>query len=243
MCIMKPKFRCIVLVYSLVLGLFAAPDIMSRSAAEQAQPKAAPKQKSVSGSFVSFKDGTLTVEGGAGLLIKTKIQVPENAKTLLWNHDERRLMPVETAEAMKQLTALGAPIDPSHVDTAESMLWRKAGTGIVVQIADDNVTIRIGESKIPPFVGTFLSFKDDFLLFRLKNPSSKELKSYGDTVRFRMNETINVYESIDGGEYKRIGTPRTAFANVKEGSTITVYHFYKTETDEFYLVLIGVKKK
>lgn len=58
-----------------------------------------------------------------------------------------------------------------------------------------------------------------------------------------MNETIPVYQSIDGGEYQRIGTPRTAFANGKEGSVVTVFHNYKTETDEFYLVLVGLKKK
>lgn len=60
-----------------------------------------------------------------------------------------------------------------------------------------------------------------------------------------MNEDISVYESIDGGEYKLIGSPRAAFGSgkVKEGTELTVYHFYKTETDEFYLILVGQQKK
>lgn len=57
------------------------------------------------------------------------------------------------------------------------------------------------------------------------------------------NETIPVCESIDGGEYQRIGAPRTAIANVKEGSVVPVYHNYKTEADEFYLFLACLKKK
>ena len=58
-----------------------------------------------------------------------------------------------------------------------------------------------------------------------------------------MNEDIFVYESIDGGEYKLVGSPRAAFGKVKEGTELSVYHYYKTETDEFYLILVGSKKK
>ncbi len=206
-----------------------------------APDKVAPKDKLVRGWFVSFEDGVLAVATQNNGVTRHKL--PVNTKTFLWNHDERRSNPMDTAEAMKQLKALGEPVSATHVDTAKTLIWRKAGTGLVVQINDDSVTIRIGETKTPAYVGTFVSFKDDSLFFRLKNPSLHFQKTYGDTVKFLMNETICVYESIDGGEYKYVGTPRTVLSNVKEGTIVTVFHNYKTETDEFHLVLIGVKKK
>jgi len=211
-------------------------------APKPAAANVAPKERIVRGWFVSLEAGVLTVQNQQNVV---RHKLPENVKTFVWNHDERRAKPVDTAEAMKQLKLLSAPIstlDAAEVETAETMMWRKAGIGLVVYISDDTVTIRIGENKTPSYVGNFVSFKDDSLCFRLKNPSPSFQKAYGDTVTFKMNETIPVYESIDGGEYQRIGTPRTVMSNVKEGTIITVYHNYKTETDEFYLILVGVKK-
>ena len=106
----------------------------------------------------------------------------------------------------------------------------------------NNVTIRIGEKKVP-FVGKFLGFKNDVLLFRVTDPNGPYPRLYGNVLNFKMREDIPVYESIDGGDYTWIGTPRTALVNVKEGANITIYHHYKTEDDEFYLVLVGVSKK
>ncbi len=239
MCLMQLSRR-VFLVFGLLSG--AALSSMAISAEQ-------PKPRTLKGEFASFEDGKLTIKvynrdsrkGNTPDL--TTAVIPASAKTLIWNHDERKLQPVDTIEAMRQLTALVTPVDASHVETAETMLWRKAGAGLVIQIAKGNVTIRIGENSFPPFGGNLISFKDDFLLFQLKDPSPALRRNYGDSVRFKMNEAIPVYESIDGGEYQRVGTPRTAFANVKEGTEITVFHNYKTETDEFYLVLVGMKKK
>ena len=252
---LKPESRHIVIASAAVLSMVAVAGIVpwffvsaTASAADQADPKetkVAKKDRTERGWFVSFEDGLLELqyfEGAKGPVEKT-IQIPDSATTFVWNHDERRLKPVDTAQAMSQLKALVAPVSASHVDTAETMMWRKAGTGLVVQIAAENVTIRIGENRIPPFVGNFVSFKDDFLFSLLKNTDPKFQKTYGDTVKFRMNEGIPVYESIDGGEYQRVGTPRTVLAKMKEGTIVTVFHNYKTETDEFYLILAGVKKK
>lgn len=219
---------------------------MSATAAEGEAPKEkdAPKPLFMSGEFVSFENGRLTLRQylGRGEKRIHSYDVPTYAKTMFWNHDENRRDNVETAEAMRQLTALVEPVKNSRVETAETMRWRKAGTGLVVRASADTFTIEIGEQKAP-FIGTFGSFVDDKLLFHFKNPDAQLRKSYGGSVRFAMNETIPVYESIDGGEYQHAGTPRNVLSRLKEGENITVYHYYKTETDEFYLVLVGMKAK
>ena len=76
------------------------------------------------GRFVSFKDGTLTLMANSAALIEIKI--PENTKSLVWNHDEGVYKPKGTAEALNQA---------------------KAGTLIGVQRTNESVTVRIGTRK------------------------------------------------------------------------------------------------
>jgi hypothetical protein len=227
-------------VLSLLPCLVVAADAPATSPARQSST-AERKEKPVSGTFVAFEDRVLVLEN-RGLI---RVTIPENAETVMWNHDEGRSKPVDTGEAMTRLKEMVAPPDSvaaAKPDTAESMSWRKAGTWLTVQPAGDKVTIRVGEKK-DPFTGNFISFKDDFVCLRLNKPHRQFRQIYGDILKLRMNEHIPVYESIDGGEYQRAGSPRSVLGAVKEGTVVTVYHNYITETDEFYLVLLGVKQK
>ena len=86
-----------------------------------------------------------------------------------------------------------------------------------------------------------MSFKDDRLLILGKDFPASFTKKYGNSVHFKkFAETIPVYESIDGGEYKLAGTPSTVLGNVKEGTIITVH---SEGDDNFTLIQIGVSKK
>ena len=123
-----------------------------------------PVEKIVRGNFVSFEGRVLTLKyykaRGEYELIRSDI--PENAKTLLWNHDEGCYKPVDTAEAMTRLKALLTPVSGPLIETPDAMSWRKAaGMGLSVQTVAEHVTIRIGENKTP-FKGNFVSFKDGF---------------------------------------------------------------------------------
>lgn len=236
---MKRVCPRIVLAYGLVLGLIAMTGLFAAAiAADQDKPK----ETIVRGNFVSFADRVLTLKyykarGESELIEKS---IPDSARTFLWNSDEARYQPVDTVEAMNRLASLLAPVAGTRVETPEAMNWSKsAGMGLSVQITPESFDIRIGDNRAP-FTGNFMSFKDGFLYFRL---SPQFQKSYGDVARFRLNENVAVFDSVDGHEYTWIGTPRTALGNVKDGTSITVYHNYKTETDEFYLVLVGLKKK
>lgn len=242
--LMNPDIRHVLVRCGMMMGIAAVSCTLialPAPAAGEIEKKAqvAPKEKTERGWFVAFDDGMLALQNRDGL-VRTKI--PADAKTFVWMHGENRYKSVDTTEAMNQLKKLAAPVDAAHADTPESMNWRKAGTGLVVKSAEQNVTIHIGENR-PPFVGKFVALKNDVLVFRLTNPSAQYQRSYGNTLNFKMREDIPVYESIDGGAYKWVGTPRTALSNVKEGANITVYHYYKSEDDEFYLILTGVSKQ
>ncbi|MEK6262722.1 MAG: hypothetical protein AABP62_29340 [Planctomycetota bacterium] len=199
------------------IGIKQAADKVPDKVSAKATDKVDQKTKTERGKFVSFKDGTLTLKANSGALIGNKI--PESTKTLVWNYDEGAYKPADTAATLNQA---------------------KVGTWFVVGVANENVTIRIGARK-GSTTGTFVSFKDDRLLILGKDLGESFTKKYGNNVHFnKFVEDIPVYESIDGGDFKLIGTPKAALSNVKEGTIITVHG---EGDDNITLIQIGVPKK
>ena len=205
-------------VTSIQLGVKKTPDKVIEKEPDRKKETAGQKQKMSWGRFVSFKDGTVTIQDNSGASIGTKI--PESTKTLVWNNDENKYKPASTAETLKQA---------------------KPGTLVVVQVANEMVTVRVGARK-GQTVGTFVSFKNDRLLILGKDLGESFVKRYGNNVHFnKFREDTPVYESIDGGPYKLVaGSHRTILANVREGTVMTVH---AEGDDNITLIQIGVPKK
>jgi hypothetical protein len=230
----KPLSRRVIIAYSAALGAFmvlglaswrvvaaepAAPDASAAQALTPDKPaqKASPavKSKTAGGQFVSFTDGTLTIKANSGTLIENKIR--DNTKALVWNTEENAYKPAPTVDALKQA---------------------KPGTWMVV--GENAGLIRIGARK-GRTVGTFISFKNDRLLLLGKDLGESYTKKYGNNLYMnKFRDDVPAYESIDGGEYKLVGTANQVLPQVKEGTTLTVYG---EGDDNITRIEIGIPRK
>ncbi|QOV89707.1 M56 family metallopeptidase [Humisphaera borealis] len=226
----KPVSRRAVATYAIALGLFSALGVVPWTvvAAEpQAEKKSSPdkpaaketvdqKDKNGWGRFVSFKDGTLTVESNAGAhLVWTGIT--ETVKAMVYDVQSNSYRQYEgTAAALNQ-----------------------AKPGTPVSVTSGKAMIRIGARK-GQTVGTFVAFKDGRLLMLGKNLGESFTKKYGNNVHFNpFRADIPAYESVDGGEYKQVGTANKVLGNVKEGTILTIHG---EGDDNITRVDIGVPK-
>ncbi|MSU78114.1 MAG: hypothetical protein EXS16_08465 [Gemmataceae bacterium] len=207
-----------VITLGFVLGMAVVLGVVPWTPVSAQTGKAGPSQKTERGRFVSYKDGTLTIQANSVALLGNKL--PENAKTLVWDHDKGGYKPASTAEALNQA---------------------KAGTWFVIQVAKDNSTIRIGSRK-GETIGTFVSFKNDRLLILGKNLGESYVLKYGNNVHFnKFRDDVPIYESVDSGDYQRAaGALRTILANLKEGTVVTVPG---EGDDNITRIDIGVAKK
>jgi len=206
----------------LVLGMIAllATTIPAKSfAQEKVEPKQSvdQKEKNGFGRFVSFKDGSLTLENNAGALLVWH-KIAETTKTLKYDSDANDYKRVEgTAAALEQV---------------------KAGTYMTV--GDKGAFVRIG-ARTDRVVGAFVSFKDGRLLTIGKNLPESFTKRYGNNLHYnKFRDDVPVHESVDGGEYKLIGTANKVLGNVKEGTVLTVHG---EGDDNITLIQIGIPKK
>ena len=62
-------------------------------------------------------------------------------------------------------------------------------------------------------------------------------KKYGTTLSPQLDPKVPVEESVDGGDFQRIGTAEM-LSTVKEGANITL----RGKNDTIYLIQIGKKK-
>lgn len=230
----KPLSRRVAAAYITALGAFvvlgvaswrvvaaepAAPDAPAAQApaAEKPAQKANPvaKSKTVWGKYVSFTDGTLTIQANSGAMIENKIR--EATKALVWNTEENAYKPAPTTDALKQA---------------------KPGTWMVV--GESAGLIRIGARK-GRTVGTFISFKNERLLLLGKDLGESYTKKYGNNLHMnKFRDDVPAYESIDGGEYKLVGTANKVLPQVKEGTTLTVYG---EGDDNITRIDIGIPRK
>jgi len=224
---MKPMSRRAAAMYGVSLGLVAVLGLVpwavvaaQPTAANKVEPKKTvdQKEKNGSGRFVSFEDGTLTLESNAGeLLVWNKMAESKNTVKFDSDANEYKRVDGTTAAALAQL---------------------KAGT--YVMVGDKSAYVRIGARK-DKVVGTFISFKAGRLLLLGTNLPESFTKRYGNTLPYnRFRDDVAVHESIDGGEYKLIGTANKVLGNVKEGTVLTVHG---EGDDNITLIQIGVLKK
>lgn len=177
----------------------------------------AQKEKNHWGKFVSFEAETLTIELNSGEKIANKI--PANAQTLLWNQEQNKYLPVERTAGLSKAAV---------------------GTWMVVGIGKDSALVRIGARK-GSTTGTFISFKDNRLLMLGKDLGPSYTKKYGNQLHMnKFRDDVHAYESVDGGEYKKIGNANKVLGDVKEGAIITVHG---EGDDNVTLIQIGVPKK
>lgn len=194
-----------------------SPDKVADKVPDKTPDKPTPKEQIERGRFVSFQDGTLTLSANSGATISNKI--PANAKILVWNNEANAFRSAAASETLDRV---------------------ELGTWFVVRKSDENVTLQIGSRK-GQTVGTFVSYKDDRLLLLGKNLGESFTKKYGNNVHFnKFRDDVPAYESIDGGEYKLIGTANKVLGNVKEGTLVTVHG---AGDDNITLVQIGVPAK
>jgi len=157
------------------------------------------KEKFGSGRFVSFKDGTLTLENNAGFLVSWKLA--EKTKALKYDPaiNDYKLVP-GTADALSQVKP-----------------------GRYMMVGEKKAFVRIG-ARVEQVQGSFVSFKNERLLTLGKGLPEAFTKRYGNTLQYnKFRDDIPVYESVDGGEFKLIGTANKVLGNVKEGMLLTVH--------------------
>ncbi len=191
--------------------------LLSTGSLGEAAPSRLREKKSLWGKFVSFKDAMLTIKLNSGDLVENRL--PEDTKTLVWNDGEGLYKPEPTADVLKET---------------------KPGTWCVVRIAEQEVTLRLGAKK-SSVVGTFVSFKNERMLLLGRNLGESFVKKYGNNMHFnRLSDDVQVYESIDGGEYKLVGPANKVLGDVKEGAVVTVHG---QGDDNITLIQIGVPKQ
>ena len=195
--------------------LIAALTLAGATRAEET--KIEQKDKAGWGTFVSFKDGTLTLKGSGGELVWSNVAEP--TKVFQWDNAARNYKPASPAEALSKV---------------------EAGTWVFV--AGSKAHVVVGAAKEGHTSGTFVSFKDDRMLLLGKDlPVSDFTKKYGNQLKYpKFAEHIPVFESIDGGDYTFAGTAAAALPKIKEGTLVTVY--FGPSDGFFTRIEIGMKK-
>ncbi len=218
MCFLKSMFLRDCVASIVLLGMVANAGMVPRQIFAAESRAANKEERKVQagggrGKFVSFKDGTLTIEANDGTLIQNKL--PEGTKTLQWN-DDGGFKPVDTVATLEQV---------------------KAGAWIHIQLEKEAANIRIGSRK-GVTIGTYVSYKDNRLLLLSKNLGESFVKKYGNQVHFnKFRDDVQAFESIDGSDYQLLGFANKVLANVKEGTVVTVHG---EGDDNITLVQIGV---
>ncbi len=225
-------------ICSIGLGLIAVASVVSGPALAAEPPAGktpdapaanAPRNQAVSpqqavdqkdkfgfGRFVSFKDGTLTLENNAGVLIVWS-KITESTKALKYDLNSNDYMEV------KDTTAALNEVKP----------------GRYLMVGDKKAFVRIG-ARVEQVKGTFVSFKNERLLTLGIDLPESFTKRYGSSLHYnRFRDDVPVYESVDGGEYKLIGTANKVLGNVKEGTHMTVHG---EGDDNITRVDIGIKQ-
>lgn len=175
------------------------------------------KEKTGFGRFVSYQDQTLTLESNEGTF-------------LAWNNITEKTQALEYDPKANDYKQVSDPIAALN----------KVKAGRYIMVGPGSAYIRIG-ARHDAVVGTFVSFKDDRLLMFGKSLPDSFVKKYGNNLQFnKFRDDVPIYESVDGGEYKQIGTANKILKDLKEGSTLTIHG---EGDDNITLIQIGMPKK
>jgi beta-lactamase regulating signal transducer with metallopeptidase domain len=215
----KPVSAPLGILYAAALGVAVLLGglpwrIVAAETPAASQPAPSTKSGSARGRFVSFVDGTLTIEANDGSLFAN--QVPASAKGLKWGAGKYE------------------PADPIAF-----LKGAAAGTYCRIIVDKDTVTVYLDARK-DQTIGTVVAFKDGRLLMLGKSLGVSYVKKYGNQVHFnRFRDDTPAYESVDGGAYQRIGTANKVLSTAREGAFVTVHG---EGDDNITAIYIGVPK-
>ena len=149
------------------------------TAAIFAADKSEPKEHSACGTFVSFKDGTLTIKGKSGLVIYP--QVGANYQTFENNEDGPGSKLVDTVAALGRVVP---------------------GTVLQVHVGDREIFYGLDHRVI----GGFESYQDGSLNLIAADVPPGFIKKPTGKVTLAIDPGIPVLESINGADYKHAGS-------------------------------------
>lgn len=202
-----------VLLTTSAVGLSAlgAPPPEKPTAARGESPESQPqKEQSASGTFVSYKDGKLTIRSKVGPVVYQ--QVGANYKTFQNNELGAGSKPVDTATAL-------AAVEP----------------GMVVRVNVEDREIHFGlDYRV---IGTFVSYKDGKLTLDAAPAPQGFVQKPSGAVELTIERTIPVLESVDRGMYTLAGTADDVLNKVKKGTVVTARS--ETDHDRVEVVLLG----
>lgn len=174
------------------------------------------------GSFVSFENGVMTLDGQ----LRPSGSDPGHTGIVKWTNID---------DKVKTYVVVGEDKGPNRgygpAPTLETLKNVKPGTPVFVGPwfgYSDRPGIFVGSTKART-VGTFVSYttgsKSSGLSLLGKDLApSGFTKKYGNSLFIRgIKEDIPVEESIDGGPFKPVGTVKTTLKDVKEGTLVTVH--------------------
>jgi len=182
--------------------------------------------KSGSGLFVSYLDGTLTLKSKSGQSVYEK--VGENYKTYQNNEDGPGSKLVPTVRALK-----GEQIQGNITPLSRVM------PGTLVRVDVDAKEIFVGlDYRV---IGTFESFQDGKLNLVAVDVPQGFIKIPTGNVTLEIDRSIPVLESIKGGDLKFAGLAGDVMKSVKKGATVTVRSEY--DPDNIEVLEIGEPKR
>ncbi len=216
-------FRRPAVAFAILLGVFGTLGVAPSRLAAADKPG---MNQSGSGTFVSYLDGTLTLNGKSGRLVYER--VGENYKTYQNNEDGpgSKLVPTVRALSGEQLEG--------KLPSLTRVL-----PGTVVRVDVEAREIHFGSDH--RVIGAFMSYQDGKLNLRAAEaPKGFVTKPVGD-LSLRIDPATPVLESVAGGDYKFVGLAEKVFQTTKPGATITARSEY--DPDIIEVVQIGVPKR
>jgi hypothetical protein len=150
------------------------------------------------GKFVSFHDGTLTLQG--------------NTATMLWRNLSPDIGVSQWSEPAHQYEPFG-----------HTAVLTKVPPGTWVFVAENRSHIQVGAGKESHVSGTFLSFEGQRLLISGSNLGNYASEN-GSSLHFpKFVEGIPVYTNVPGKALKKIGPAEEILPRLTKGQRITIY--------------------
>ena len=172
------------------------------------------KPRTASGTFVSFKDGTLTLKHRSDVL--TYEQVGAQYKTYENNEDGPGSKLVDTVAALNRVLP-GAVVD--------------------VNVEDREISFGFDHRVI----GNFVSYENGKLTLLAADVAPGFIARPTGTVAVEIEPGIPVLESIEGGDYAYTGPAIDALKTVQKGTLLTARSEYDADTIE--VIQIGEPKR
>jgi len=172
------------------------------------------KGPTFSGTFVSFQDGTLTLKGSSGELLRQ--QVSANFQAFQNN---------EHGPGVKQ------------VGLNDALNRALPGTVFQINVATREIYFGLDHRVI----GTFVSYQSGRLLLRAADAPPGFITKPAGMVSLAINPSVPVLQSINGGDYKPAGPAGQFLKTVKPGTLLTARSQY--DPDRIEALQVGDPKR